>query len=64
MPKYQVYAYTPHAHLRVATFEVSARDVSRARDKARAELYKQGRQPNFLTLVAVEVSALGTVFSL
>jgi len=57
VPAYRVHAYTQHAHTRVATIEVNARDGERARDKARAVLYRQGRQPNFLTLVPVEVGA-------
>lgn len=58
VPAYRVHVYTLHAHTRVATIEVrSARDSGRARDKARAELYRRGRQPNFLTLVPVEVGA-------
>lgn len=55
MAAYRVYAYTPHAHARVATIDVRARDSVSARDKARAELYRKGHQPNFLTLVAVQV---------
>jgi hypothetical protein len=42
---------------RIATIEVRARTVVKARDKARAALYRQGRQPNRLTLVSVEVNA-------
>lgn len=56
VPAFRVHAYTQHAHTRVATVEVRARDLAGARDKARIELYRQGRQPNFLTLVPVEVS--------
>jgi hypothetical protein len=57
VPAYRVHAYTQHAHTRVATVEVRARDGDSARDKARTKLYQQGRQPNFLTLVPVEVGA-------
>ncbi|MFH5254694.1 hypothetical protein ACGTRS_26015 [Burkholderia semiarida] len=57
MPRFEVHAYTLHAHARVATIEVRARDGESARQKARAELCRQGRQPNFLTLVPVEVGA-------
>jgi len=42
---------------RIATVDVRARNVTKARDKARAALYRQGRQPNLLTLVPVEVNA-------
>jgi hypothetical protein len=52
-----------HVHTRVATVEVRARDLTGARDKARAELYRQGRQPNFLTLVPVEIGAPVNPFS-
>lgn len=64
MPAFRVHAYSPHCHNRVATVDVKARDIPGARDKARAELYKQGRQPNFLTLVPVEVDAASAVFAL
>jgi hypothetical protein len=57
MPKYNVYAYTPHAHARVATIEVRARDGQSAREKACTELQRQGREPAFLTLVPVQVGA-------
>ena len=57
MPTNRVHGYTQHAHTRVATVEVRARDDECARDKARTELYRQGRQPNFLTLAPVEVDA-------
>jgi hypothetical protein len=40
---------------RVATVEVRAASAAKARDKARAELYRQRRQPNRLTLVPVEI---------
>jgi len=59
VPAYRVYAYTQCAHTRVATIEVrSARSSEGAREKARGELSRQGREPNFLTLVPVEVGAL------
>ena len=61
VPAFRVHAYSPHCHNRVATVEVKARDIPGARDKARAELYKQGRQPNFLTLVPVEVITSSSV---
>jgi len=51
---YQVHAYTLHG-ARVATVEVRARDGQKARDKARTQLCRQGRQPNRLTLVPVQV---------
>lgn len=57
MAAFRVYAYTQCGNCRVATIEVRARDGERARDKARVELYRQGRQPNFLTLVPVEIGA-------
>jgi len=53
---YRVHAYTLHG-ARVATVEVRARDGQKARDKARTQLYRQGRQPNRLTLVPVQVNA-------
>jgi hypothetical protein len=62
VPAYRVHVYTQHAHSRVATVEVRAKDGEKARDKARAELYRQGRQPNFLTLVPVEVGAPANPF--
>ena len=62
MPKYNVYCYTPHAHARVATIEVRARDGQTARDKASSELLRQGREPAFLTLVPVQVGARANPF--
>jgi len=55
MSAYRVHAYTLHG-TRVATVEVRARGAVKARDKARAELYRLGRQPNKLTLVPVEIT--------
>jgi hypothetical protein len=56
MSAYRVHAYTCHG-TRVATVEVRARTLQKARDKARAALYQQGRQPNRLTLVPIEITA-------
>ncbi|WP_170275821.1 hypothetical protein [Paraburkholderia megapolitana] len=56
MSAYRVHAYTSTG-TRIATVEVRAVSVDKARDKARAALYHQGRQPNRLTLVPVQVSA-------
>jgi hypothetical protein len=53
---YRVHAYTTLG-TRVETVEVRAKSVEKARDKARAVLYRLGRQPNRLTLVPVQVNA-------
>lgn len=55
MPAYEVHAYTQCAHSRVAKIEVSAPHADDARSKAKAELVRMGRQPEFLTLVPVEL---------
>ncbi|WP_144153296.1 hypothetical protein [Paraburkholderia sp. BCC1885] len=57
MPAYEVHAFTQCAHSRIAKIEVSAPDAQDARVKASAELVRMGRQPEFLTLVPVEVGA-------
>ena len=62
VPAYEVHAYTQCAHSRVAKIEVSAPDAADARSKAKAELVRMGRQPEFLTLVPVEVGALVNPF--
>jgi hypothetical protein len=55
VPEYEVHAYTQCAHSRIAKLEVSAPDADGARSKAKAELVRLGRQPDFLTLVPVEL---------
>jgi len=62
MPNYNVYAYTPHAHARVATVKVRVRDGQSAREKACAELQREGREPAFLTLVPVQVGRQANPF--